>query len=137
MAYPLIRPKTNWNEWRKKKKQKEKRHPMLVQFGMISECLYEKSWRNLKTLIKFYQNYNWMSFFLLPVHFIELYFMFIWYFFMFIIFYVNVLWYASLKLDLMGYRHISIQKEPTCRSTRQWQAFDFKTTSKQMIRHRY
>ena len=60
-----------------KKKQKEKRHPMLMQFGMISECLHEKSWRNLKTVIKLYQNYNWMSFFLLPVHFIELYFMFI------------------------------------------------------------
>lgn len=136
MAYPLIRSKTNWNEW-KQKKQKEKRHPMLVQFGMISECLYEKSWRNLKTVIKLYQNYNWMSFFLLPVHFIELYFVFIWYFFMFIIFYVHVLWYASLKLDLLGYRHISIQKGPICRSTRQWQAFDFKTTSMQMIRHRY
>lgn len=110
---------------------------MLAQFGMISECLYEKSWRNLKTVIKLYQNYNWMSFFLLPVHFIELYFVFIRYFFMFIIFYVHVLWYASLKLDLLGYRHISIQKGPICRSTRQWQAFDFKTTSMQMIRHRY
>ena len=56
---------------------------------------------------------------------------------MFIIFYVNVLWYAALKLDLMVYRHIGIQKGPTCRNNRQWQALLFKTTSMQMIRRRY